>query len=314
MRNRGRGTRLALILSVALLSLGVLAAPGSAAVGDISYEGCVSNDGSGGLCADAPGTPLRGAGGVAVSPDGKSVYMTSFTSGTISHFFVGPQGRLTFDGCISNDGSGGLCADAPGTPLQDPTGVAVSPDGTSVYVVGEESDDVVHFFAAPQGQLSYDGCISDGGSGGFCADAPGSPLTRAFRVAVSPDGRSVYVASGDLGTVTHFFAAPQGQLSYDGCVSNDGSGGLCADAPGSPLSGAFGVAVSPDGKSVYVASDLSDTITHFFAAPQGQLSYDGCISDDGSGGLCAEAPGSPLDGTEEVTVSPGGHSVYESSF
>jgi len=33
----------------------------------------------------------------------------------------------------------------------------------------------------------------------------------------------VYVAAGDR--VEHFFVASNGALTYDGCVSNDGSGG-----------------------------------------------------------------------------------------
>src|ERR1019366_5361630 len=260
--------------------------------GDLGYDGCVSNDGSGGSCADVPGTPLSGAAGIALSPDSKSLYVASLRSGTITHFFAAANGQISYDGCVSNDGSGGLCADAPGSPLTEAEGVAVSPDGKSVYVASEGlpgagAATVTHFFAAPGGQLSYDGCISNDISGG-CAAAPGSSLLGANAVAVSPDGRSVYVTAA-TGYVTHFFAAPGGQISYDGCVSNDGSGGLCADAPGTPLSGAESVAVSPDGRSVYVASATSGTITHFFAAPGGQLTYDGCISGDGSGGACAVA-------------------------
>jgi len=38
----------------------------------------------------------------------------------------------------------------------------------------------------------------------------------------------------------------------DACVSDDGSGGACAD--GNALAGAQGVAVSSDGKNVYVVS------------------------------------------------------------
>ncbi|HEX4034079.1 MAG TPA: hypothetical protein VHX66_06520 [Solirubrobacteraceae bacterium] len=41
-------------------------------------------------------------------------------------------GAICYDGCISNDGSGGSCLDAPGTPLANPIGIAVSPDGRSV--------------------------------------------------------------------------------------------------------------------------------------------------------------------------------------
>ncbi|HXR29440.1 MAG TPA: hypothetical protein VN772_07650, partial [Solirubrobacteraceae bacterium] len=313
-RRPGWSRRLVAAGAAALLLAG-LAVAGEAvgATGDLGYDGCVSNDGSGGACADVPGTPLSGAGAIALSPDSKSLYVASLRSGTITHFFAAANGQISYDGCVSNDGSGGLCADAPGSPLTEAEGVAVSPDGKSVYVASEGlagagAATVTHFFAAPGGQLSYDGCISNDSSVG-CAAAPGSSLIGANAVAVSPDGRSVYVTTAS-GAITHFFAAPGGQISYDGCVSNDGSGGLCADAPGTPLSGAESVAVSPDGRSVYVASAASGTITHFFAAAGGQLTYDGCISGDGSGGACAVASPEALGSPTSVAVSPDGKSVY----
>ena len=43
----------------------------------------------------------------------------------------------------------------------------------------------------------------------------------------------------------------------DACVSDDGSGGACAD--GNALAGAQGVAVSSDGKNVYVVSSETGT-------------------------------------------------------
>ena len=82
-----------------------------------------------------------------------------------------------------------------------------------------------------------------------CVNVPSGTGTAPLGVAVEPDGRSVYVAAEDR--VQHFFAAANGALTYDGCVSDDGSGGACADIPGTgtPLTGAFAVAVSPDGRS-----------------------------------------------------------------
>jgi DNA-binding beta-propeller fold protein YncE len=309
----GSSRRLVAAGAAALLLAGlVVAGAAVGATGDLGYDGCVSNDGSGGSCADVPGTPLSGAGAIALSPDSKSLYVASLRSGTITHFFAAANGQISYDGCVSNDGSGGLCADAPGSPLTAAEAVAVSPGGGSVYVASEGlagagSATVTHFFAAPGGQLNYDGCISNDISGG-CAAAPGSSLIGANAVAVSPAGSSVYVTAP--GYITHFFAAPGGQLTYDGCISNDGSGGLCADAPGSPLSGAQAVAVSPDGRSVYVVSGTSGTLTHFFAAAGGQLSYDGCVSSNGSGGACAAASADALTSPTSVAVSPDGKSVY----
>src|ERR1700752_624979 len=46
------------------------------------------------------------------------------------------------------------------------------------------------------------GCISEGGSGGTCAD--GRALFRPLGLAVSPEGKSVYVASSDSDAVARF--------------------------------------------------------------------------------------------------------------
>src|ERR1019366_7450126 len=245
-----------------------LAGAGSATVthffeapgGQLSYDGCVSNDSSGG-CAAAPGSSLIGANAVAVSPDGRSVYVTA--PGSITHFFAAPGGQLTYDGCISGDGSGGACAVASPDALGSPTSVTVSPDGKSVYVAAAQPGAVSHFFAAAGGQLTYDGCVSNDGSGGRCANAPGSPFTNATSVAVSPDGKSVYVASPDAGMVSTLAAAPGGQLTYSGCISADGSNGQCTDAPGTSLNGVTRVAVSPNGNSVYADSFTGSAVLHF---------------------------------------------------
>ena len=99
------------------------------------------------------------------------------------------------------------------------------------------------------------GCISEDGAGP-CADGHG--LDGPTSVAVSPDGKSVYVASSSASavarlnrnTTTGAITQPAGTA---GCVSETGAG-PCAD--GHALDGPYSVAVSPDGKSVYVASHV----------------------------------------------------------
>ena len=319
------GRRRKLLVAVGLAGLtfvaAALASPAAAqAVGELTYDGCF---GAATGCTFVAGGPLTGATSVAVSPNGRSVYVTGdSTDSAIAHFFVGAQGRLAYDGCVSNDGSGHRCADIPGTgtPLAGAASVAVSPNSASVYTANVGGT-IVHFFADPsQGQISYDGCVSDDGSSGTCLNVPGSgtPLAQPFAVAVSPNGGSVYAANAG-GTLDHLFADPTGgQLSWDGCVSNDGSAGTCLDVPGSgtPLVGPVDVAVSPNGASVY-AVDEGGTLDHLFADPTGgQLSFDGCVSDDGSAGTCLDVPGSgtPLSNPAAVAVSPNGASVYTVSI
>ena len=117
------------------------------------------------------------------------------------------------------------------------------------------------------------GCVSDTGSGP-CAD--GHALFAPHDVAVSPDGKSVYAVSFESGrfesgelrpgnavarlkrnTTTGAITQPAGAA---GCISKDGTG-ACAD--GHALRGPSAVAVSPDGKSVYVASYNSNAVARF---------------------------------------------------
>jgi DNA-binding beta-propeller fold protein YncE len=80
----------------------------------------------------------------------------------------------------------------------------------------------------------------------------------------------------------------------DGCQSDTGDAGACADGRG--LNGALGVAVSRDGMNVYVASDISDAVAVFFRSPfTGELvqlaGLDGCVQDTGLDG-CADGKAS----------------------
>jgi DNA-binding beta-propeller fold protein YncE len=287
----------------------VLATADSAfAVGQITNGGCVSPDGSGGLCGATGSLALDGADGVAVSPDGESVYATGLTGQGVSVFKRAAAGQLSYEGCVSDNGSGGKCTDLPGAPLDEVSPVTVSPDGKTVYVGGHGTITVLD--RASGGQITYAGCVSNSGSGGLCADVPGAPLTLPNDLAISPDGASLYVAAGGANTLAVFGRAPGGQIAYAGCVSENGSGGLCAPTPAKALDGPTSIAISRDGNSVYVSSQERSAVTVFDRAPEGQLAWAGCVSDSGSDGFCADVPGKPLDFAKSLTLSADQKSLY----
>jgi DNA-binding beta-propeller fold protein YncE len=184
-------------------STGALTQPAGAA-------GCISEDGSGGECVDghAIGSPVA----LAVSADGTSVYAgTRISSSTPPGNEIAALVRLKRNtstgaitqpagtaGCISTDGSGS-CADGHGM-RRGPDGVAVSPDGKSVYLTANLPNALVRFRRnTTSGSISQPagtaGCISDDGSGS-CSDGRG--LHFPTDVAVSPDGNNVYVAASAL--------------------------------------------------------------------------------------------------------------------
>ena len=299
--------------------------------------GCISQTGAdgdlGNTCADGRG--LQEAHGVVVSPDGKSVYVTSLLGSAVAVFDRGPDGTLTQKagqaGCISQTGAdgdlGNTCADGRG--LQQAVDLVVSPDGKSVYVTSVLGDAVAVFDRAADGTLTQKpgqaGCISqtgaDGDLGNTCADGRG--LDGAHAVTISPDGKSLYAASPLVGNaVAVFDRAADGTLTQKpgqaGCISQTGAdgdlGNTCADGRG--LDGAHGVAVSPDGKSLYVPSLLGDAVAVFDRAADGTLTQKpgqpGCISQTGAdgdlGNTCADGRG--IDGGVPVVVSPDGKSLY----
>jgi DNA-binding beta-propeller fold protein YncE len=285
-------------------------------------DGCVSETGSGG-CAD--GVALDAAFGVAVSPDGRNVYIASL-DGAVAVFARDRRtGALTqlpgTDACVSEDGTGGSCTD--GVALFGASKLAVSPDGRNIYVASEGSDAVAVFARDRKtGALTQlpgtDACVSEDGTDGACAD--GIALDALGDVAVSPDGRNVYVVSLASDAVAVFARNRKtGALTQlpgtDACVSEDGTGGACAI--GVALNGASGGEVSPDGRNVYVASSFDSSAVAVFARDRrtGALTQlagtDACVSDDGTGGSCAD--GVALTFPTRVAVSPDSRNVYVAS-
>ncbi len=238
--------------------------------------GCISETGTEGACAD--GVELHSAGSVTVSPDGANAYVSSSTAVTI--FDRDPSsGSLTqkagLAGCVSQTGeTGGGCVDGYG--LGTPTSVAVSPDGTSAYVASYFPGAVAILDRNPgSGELTQKagtaGCIGQaGGGGGTCV--PGQGLGGASSVVVSPDGASVYVASRNSDAIAIFDRDPtSGALTQKpgtaGCISDTGSAGTCVD--GTALSRLLSVAISPDGASVYTASNFNHAVAIFDRATTG---------------------------------------------
>jgi DNA-binding beta-propeller fold protein YncE len=293
---------------------GTLTELSSGAGSSLDYRGCFADRGAHD-CRDIPHDSLDAATGVAVSPDGRSVYVTSSQrTNAVTRFKQDPDGALTYRGCIANGGAHagtGGCAQAPRNSLDSNEAVAVSPDGGSVYVVSSDSDSITRFVREANGALRYRGCVANRGAHG-CGKPKHDSLGGAFDVAVSPDGKSVYVVSLDGDSITRFDRQPDGSLTFKNCFANARAHG-CRALKHDSLGGADSVAVSPDGKSVYVASLGGDAITLFDRSPGGRITPRGCLANSGSHD-CREPKVNSLHAADGVAVSPDGQSVYVSSM
>jgi 6-phosphogluconolactonase (cycloisomerase 2 family) len=141
---------------------------------------------------------LAGAMGVAVSRDGRSVYVNSGRfegDNAVSAFRIGDDGRLKLIQEFIN-GQGRLNGFEGGNHL------GITPDGLNVYAAATRSGTVACFRRDPgSGQLTLMETISDG--------APGNEL-GAVGVSISPDGRFVYVPAEDRKAISVFRRGPGG--------------------------------------------------------------------------------------------------------
>jgi len=205
---------------------------------------------------------------------------------------------------VSDAGADGC---GPGHALAGALGAAISRDGRNVYVASYD-DGSVAVFARDQatGRLrqlaGLDGCVEQPDEDGQLPDAcvPGAGLFHAAKIVVSPDGRNVYVLSGDA--LALFRRGAFGALAQlpgqAGCFSSDGSDGSCAASP--LLEGGLGLAISPDGLNLYVASYVSGSIASFRRNPAtGALTL-----------LPGDGAGVDSDGVSDAVVSPDGGHVY----
>ena len=236
---------------------------------------------------------MLGSGTVVRALRSKSSIATAVAFVALSTVFTalafGATGSLTFveldkDGVSGVSGIGGAID------------VAISPDGGNAYVVGTNSGAMATFTRNPStGALTFLEQDVDGVSG---VDG----ISGARGVEVSPDGANVYVTGHTDSAVATFTRNPTtGALTF---LEQDKDGVSGVDG----LAGAWGVDVSPDGKSVYVAGDADNAVATFSRDPgTGALTFveqdkDGVSGVDG----LAVATG--------VVVSPGaGGNVYVAS-
>ena len=99
---------------------------------------------------------------------------------------------LAFDGCIGNLSNGSGCAATnPVEALDRAVAVALSPNGTRLYVAAEDLGVLSQFTLDAAGNPSFAGCA--GKLTGCAATSPAGATELADGMAISPDGMQLYV-------------------------------------------------------------------------------------------------------------------------
>jgi DNA-binding beta-propeller fold protein YncE len=296
------------------------AASAFGAFGDLAPQGCIQDND---IAAPDNCSPtvdgLEAAQAVAISADGRSVYAASLFDDAIVRFDRDPAtGALTPQGCVDDDDTGGDdCAQqAPG--LSETKALALSPDGTSLYAVSSGDSAIVRFGRDPAtGAITPIDCIEDDETGNAECAVAADGLGDPYSVAVSPEGNSVYVASLGDDSVVRFDRAGGGAVNFAFCFDDNDTGsdpGCSSTVDG--LNGAIAITVSPDGQSVYAASEQDDAIVRFDRTPAtGFITPQGCVDDNDAGqgpDNCGQSTDG-LDRAQAVTVSPDNASLYAGS-
>ncbi len=211
---------------------------------------------------------------VAVSPEGRDAYVgmeaATVSDSAILHYKIGATGTLTLFGS-----SGAF----PRPTI--PGALVLSPDGRSLYAINIGGSSVIQYTVETDGDLTLK-------SPPTVATAP-----AAGDLAISPDGRNLYVMGGS--------AVSQYTVGADGTLSPKSPPTVAVD--GDPYIELSSVAVSPDGQNVYVVDADAGS-----GLPGAVLQY--TVAADGT--LSPKSPPTVPAGTDpfRLVVSPDGRSVY----
>lgn len=209
---------------------------------------------------------------VVLTPDGRFAYVGGQGTGDISEYAVQPSGALT------------RLAEQPFPTDGSPFGMAMAPGGRVLYATDQANDQVSAFAIGTGGRLSKLGSVPSGG-------------TNPRGLAVTPDGRHVYATNGSRDTTVENTLVAF-SVRADGSLDNASPGRVIGLGKGTFLSQ---IAITPDGRLLYAASQAGNVVWGFRAGTDGSLS---------------KVPYSPFpapNAPEGITLAPGGRHLYTAS-
>jgi len=251
----------------------------TAATGALSEVQCIDEEPASSGCST--GRVLGDSQSLAITPDGLHAYSGNYRNG-ISVLDRNPTTGLLAQkagtaGCITDGGkdntAGNPVTCTVGRVLAGAYPLTIAPNGRTLYVPASEDQGISIFHINADGTLTQlegtNGCVTEEGKDneGNMTCATARNVESLYGGQISPDGRSFYATSDQSprpGGISTFSVNPAtGVLTQlpglAGCVTSDGTPDfssaevLCAKGPA--LGVAYELAISPDGSSVYVASD-----------------------------------------------------------
>lgn len=237
----------------------------------------------------------QGAGPVYLSltPDGRHLLVANYVSGTVAAFPVESDGKLGNTSSVQQD-QGPAGASKPATAVE------------GSFAVSDHNGPHAHMIACdPSGKFVFSTDLGldrlyqwrfDGASGQLTPNDP--PWIAASSAGAGPrhfvfhpDGKTVLLVNEEASTLTSYrFDSQKGTLKQLHTVSS-----LPADYKGTSF--ASGLVLSEDGKNLYVANRLHNSIAQFSVGADGELKPVAEIWTRG-------------DYPRSLTLSPDGHYLY----
>ena len=181
--------------------------------------------------------------------------------------------------------------------------VAVSPNGNTVFVTGyttlssgTENYTTIAYKAATGAQLWIKGYAGLGA------------LNRAVSVAVSPNGKAVFV-TGETGSASYGYGASYATVAYNAITGAQ----LWAKRYGTPADGdsfAAEVAVSPNGKTVFVTGNSANSYQAGGGFDYATVAYNAATGAQLWAKRYADDTSQVGIGAQAVAVSPNGSTLY----
>lgn len=243
------------------------------------------------------GTNDDRAQAIAVDPNGALVYVTGYSYRLATEFdYV----TVAYD-ALSGSRVWSRRYTGPGAHGDFPKAMAVSPDGTRVFVTGSSYDPAVLY---RYGTIAYD--AATGATLWGRRYVAGYGTDEAQALGVSPDGTRVYVTgySGKLGHGNDYAT-----VAYD-ATSGAKAWAARYNGPGNDSDLADTLAVSGDGTRVFVSGQSVGATTGYDFAT---VAYD-AVSGARLWVSRRSGPGSSTDSVTAIGVSPGGSRLFVTGY
>ncbi|MBH0203479.1 MAG: beta-propeller fold lactonase family protein [Nitrospira sp.] len=214
---------------------------------------------TGGTLVAIPGSPFSNVSGpsaMAVSSNGFFAYVTNSRTNTVTAFRVSTEGALLLAPTTQSNRNP--------TPIDaTPSALAISPDIKHVYVANRGADTVTAFDIGASGALTLIPPTADNSNPVSVRGT--NPVANPAAIAITQNGKFLYIANSASNDVTAFSIGATGLLSL---IAPSGTN---ANPVTTSVTAPKSMAISPNGSFLYVANSGSHNVTVFQIGANGLL-------------------------------------------